>query len=338
MKGTVLVVTVIVMAASTWAITGIMRAYAIRTRLIDIPNERSSHLIATPRGGGLGFVCSSVLAFIAFACNGWMDPAAAMSLAGGGLLVALIGYIDDRRSLAFQWRLLAHFIAAGYILYCMSGIPDILFAGALVSLGSSGYVIGIIFLVWMLNLTNFMDGIDGLAAVEATSVLSGGVLLYWITSVDADNWVGPLLLGSSILGFLVWNWPPAKIFMGDAGSGFLGLLMGAFTLDAGRTLPALFWSWLILLGVFVVDATVTITVRVWSGAKFYCPHRTHAYQHAARTLGKHQTVTLIVAAINVIWLLPIAISVGREWIDGFTGLVIAYAPLLFLAMHLKAGR
>lgn len=125
--------------------------------------------------------------------------------------------------------------------------------------------------------------------------------------------------------------------MGDAGSGFLGITLGVLSLQASWVAPQLLWSWLILLGVFIVDATFTLLRRLMRGDKIYEAHRSHAYQYASRRFGRHLPVTLAVAALNLFWLLPIALWVGWGGLDGEVGLVIAYAPLIGLAVKYKAG-
>jgi Fuc2NAc and GlcNAc transferase len=147
----------------------------------------------------------------------------------------------------------------------------------------------------------------------------------------------PALLAAATLGFLVWNFPPAKIFMGDAGSGFLGLMLAALSLQAAVLRPVLFWCWVVLLGVFVVDATVTLIRRLLRGERVYEAHRSHAYQHAAIAFGAHRPVTLAVAAINVCWLLPWALAIAAGWVAGVVGLVLAYVPLVALALRFRAG-
>jgi len=139
------------------------------------------------------------------------------------------------------------------------------------------------------------------------------------------------------LGFLIWNFPPARIFMGDAGSGFLGIILALLSLQAAWIESRLLWVWLILLGVFIVDATVTLFRRVLRGEKFYQAHRSHAYQYASRILGTHRPVTLAVCAINIFWLMPVASLVAAGKLDGIIGLVVAYLPLLLLAYRYKAG-
>ena len=145
------------------------------------------------------------------------------------------------------------------------------------------------------------------------------------------------LATAATLGFLFWNFPSAKIFMGDAGSGFLGILLGTLSLMAGLEAPALFWSWVILLGVFVVDATVTLFRRLARQQRLHEAHRSHAYQVAARRFGAHRPVSIAVGLINLFWLLPIAWMVAAGTISGVVGVLIAYAPLVGLAFYLKAG-
>jgi Fuc2NAc and GlcNAc transferase len=182
-----------------------------------------------------------------------------------------------------------------------------------------------------------MDGIDGLASVEAVTTCGGGGLVCVVAVPGALVWSAPILLLAAVLGFFVWNFPRAKIFMGDAGSGFLGLMLGLFSIQAAWINPAFFWAWLILLGVFVVDATLTLLQRLTRREKPHEAHRSHAYQNASRKYGGHRPVTLTVAAINLCWLLPLAMAVGLGYVESVTGLLVAYAPLVWLAVRFKAG-
>jgi Fuc2NAc and GlcNAc transferase len=160
--------------------------------------------------------------------------------------------------------------------------------------------------------------------------------LYWLADFNSLITL-PLFLATSVLGFLCWNFPPARIFMGDAGSGFLGIILGLLSLQAAWLSQELLWMWLILLGVFVVDATVTLMRRLLRGDKVYEAHRSHAYQFAARRFGRHLPVTLAVIAINLFWLLPVAASVVLWEVDGALALVLAYIPLVLLAIKFHAG-
>jgi len=182
----------------------------------------------------------------------------------------------------------------------------------------------------------FPIGFTGVPPAQP-EVCASAVLLTELAAPAQQLWIGPLVLAAATLGFLVWNWPPAKIFMGDAGSGFLGLMLAAFSLQAGWVASRLFWSWVILLGVFVVDATVTLIRRTANGEKFYEAHRSHAYQHAARRCGGHLPATLAGGLINMIFLLPVALLVANGALDGFAGVLLTYVALAGRAWWIGAG-
>lgn len=323
--------------AASWVLTGFLRQYALAKRLIDIPNERSSHSVPTPRGGGVAIVLS-FLAMLSV-LNGFdlLPKEALLALSGAGGAVAVTGFLDDHGHIAARWRLLVHFGAAAWGLYGLGGLPPLAAFGYALDLGWLGDVCAAVYIVWLLNLYNFMDGIDGLAGVEAVTVCCGGAVMAWLVAPDSTIWMPPAVLASAALGFLCWNFPPARIFMGDAGSGFLGIVLALLSVQAAGVAPRLLWVWLILLGVFIVDATVTLCRRILRGEKFYEAHRSHAYQYASRTLGSHRIVTLAVCGINVFWLGPVAGLVAAGKLDGILGMVVAYMPLLLLAYRYKAG-
>lgn len=321
-----------------FCLTWWFRRYALSRQLLDIPNDRSSHSVATPRGGGIAIATAAVLALlVAAACN-LLNWTVVCGMAVGGAVVAGIGFVEDHRELARRWRLLAHAAAAAWMLAWLGGAPPLAVFGVVIDMGWPGHALAALYVVWLINLTNFMDGIDGIAATETITVCLGGLLLHLVVLPGQHEWLSPLLLAAATLGFLMWNWPPAKIFMGDAGSGFLGFMLAALSLRAAWLQPSLFWGWTILIGIFVVDATVTILHRVFRAERFYEAHRSHAYQHAALRCNAHRPVTLAVGAVNMMWLLPIALLVVRELLGGPLGMAIAYSPLVVAAIVLRAGR
>jgi len=320
----------------SWWLTLLLRRYALARSMMDVPNERSSHSVPTPRGGGVAIVAAFTLALPVLASIGLMDQAAMIGILGGGGLVAVIGFADDHGHIAARWRLLGHFVGAGWVLFWIKGLAPVPLFGELVDLRWLGDLLALIYLVWMLNLYNFMDGIDGLASAEAISVGVAACLVYAGCGHSDLMW-SVLVLAAAVAGFLCWNFPPARIFMGDAGSGFLGVVLGAVALQAAWEKPELLWSWLILLGVFIVDATWTLLRRLLRGDKVYQAHRSHAYQHATRRTSSHLVVTSTVVLINVVWLLPWALLVGIGLIPGVLGCLIAYVPLAFIAWKFKAG-
>ncbi|MBV6825623.1 glycosyltransferase family 4 protein [Pseudomonas sp. PD9R] len=325
-----------VIAGVSLFFTALLRRYALSRSLMDVPNERSSHSIATPRGGGVAIVVAFLLALAMLWLVDRLSSAHFFGIAGAGALVALIGFMDDHGHIAARWRLLGHFSGAAWVLYWLGGLPPIVVFGVNLELSWFGYLVGVFYLVWLLNLYNFMDGIDGIASVEAICACLGASLLYWLAGLDGLIW-GPLLLAACVAGFLYWNFPPAKIFMGDAGSGFLGIVLGGLSLQAAWASAPMLWAWLILLGVFIVDATYTLFRRLLRGDKVYEAHRSHAYQFASRRFGKHLPITLAVGVINLFWLLPIALCVTHFGLDGLLGVALAYAPLIALAIKFRAG-
>lgn len=327
---------ILVAGMASLLLTAALRRYAMARRLLDIPNARSSHSMPTPRGGGVAFVVTFLCAMLGLGWSGIVAPELMCAVAGAGGLVALIGFMDDHGHIAARWRLLGHFAAAGWGLYWLGGMPPLIVFGMQLAPAFLGVAIGLLYLVWLLNLYNFMDGIDGLASIEAICVCLGGAVLYGLTGNLQGAWL-PMLLAMAVAGFLFWNFPPARIFMGDAGSGFLGVVLGILALQAAWINPLLFWGWLILLGVFVVDATFTLIRRLGRGEKVYEAHRSHAYQFASRRHGSHLPVSLGVAAINLLWLLPVAMAVVMLKLDGALGTLIAYVPLTLLAVKYRAG-
>lgn len=317
--------------------TGAIRQYALKRQVLDMPNERSSHEVPIPRGGGGSIVASSFAGMLVLYVLGDVDSAIVGALIGAGTVVASVGFLDDHRPVQARWRLPVHFAAACWAVWGLDGMPPVAFLGDPVNLGLVGDGLAVVALVWLLNLFNFMDGIDGIAGVETVTTCVGSVLLFALGSVDSREWIMPAVLGMATVGFLVWNFPTAKIFMGDVGSGFLGLVLGILALRGASVSPASFWSWAILLGVFIVDATVTLLRRLERHEKLYEAHRSHAYQHAASHAGSHRVVTMAVAAINVFWLLPIALLVGTGAINGLLGTLVAYSPLVFAAIRFNAG-
>lgn len=342
---TVLLVTTLC-ALLTWALTAAVRVYALSRSMLDIPNARSSHSVPTPRGGGVAIVVSFLVGLVTLVVLGAGVPLAVFwALLGAGGGIAVLGFLDDHGHIAARWRLLGHFLAALLALYLLNGLPALSLFGLTLDFGLFGYILAAFYLVWLLNLYNFMDGIDGIASIEAVCVCLGGAICFWLveggsglnTAFLSPGLYLPILLAAAVLGFLLWNFPPAKIFMGDAGSGFLGIALGILSLQAAWLDASLFWCWLILLGVFIVDASVTLFRRLMRGDKVYEAHRSHAYQFASRRYGRHLPVTTAVLLINLLWLLPVAICVAAKVVDGVSGLLIAYIPLIGLAVFYRAG-
>lgn len=316
----------------TLLLTELIRRYSLKKNLLDTPNKRSSHSIATPRGGGLSIVLSFL---VTVGLSSTVLPMELVyALIGAGSLVAATGFWDDHGHIAAKWRLLSHFIAVFWAIFWLGGISEFHFLGYNIDAGWLGIVIAAFLLVWLLNLFNFMDGIDGIAASEAIFVSCGGAYFFWLNGFESLSYIS-FILAASTMGFLILNWSPAKIFMGDVGSGFLGLILGmiAYTSILQGMLT---WVWLILLGVFLVDSGVTLLRRILNGERWYEAHCSHAYQHAARKWG-HKRVTISVIIINLFWLFPLAVVSHLKPGFGVWFTLLACAPLIVIALKLKAG-
>jgi Fuc2NAc and GlcNAc transferase len=284
--------------AGSWILTGQIRRFALANAILDMPNARSSHAIPTPRGGGVAIVALVLGGTMLASAVGVLDDDVAAAFIGGGGLVALIGWLDDRRGVHAGVRAVVHCLAAGWAVYLVGGLPSYSTGTSVVHLGPVGGLLAVLGIVWATNLYNFMDGIDGIAGGQALCAgVFGGALL--LLSGSAGLAAVAFLVAAATAGFLAWNWAPAKIFMGDVGSGFLGFCFGTLAVasENGSGVPLLVW--VLLLGVFVIDATVTLLRRTLHGEVPYAAHRDHAYQRAVRSGMSHARVSGWVVLLNV---------------------------------------
>jgi Fuc2NAc and GlcNAc transferase len=317
--------------------TQAVRRLALTHGLLDIPNERSSHAEPTPRGGGIAVVTTATACFVLLGLAHRLDLALTAALAGG-LGVAAVGFMDDRRPLPVAVRLIAHLAAALWALAWLGGLPSLRVGDQLITWGPAGYLLGALGIVWAINLFNFMDGIDGVAASEAIFITVAGALLTPLLAGSAGDAWAAVLVAAACGGFLLWNWPPARVFLGDAGSGYLGYVIAVLAVGATRKDPVALWVWLILGGVFFVDATVTLLRRFLHRERLQQAHRSHAYQWLARRWGSHRRVTLAVLAVNIVWLLPWAVLAAKFPSRATLSVVAALAPLAVVLAVLGAGR
>jgi Fuc2NAc and GlcNAc transferase len=319
-------------------LTGVVRSLALVHGVLDVPNERSSHNAAVPRGGGVSMVLAATAACLVLALFGALPANLVVAWVVGGGAVAVIGFLDDCYEVPAGIRLAVHFSAAIWAVLWLGGPPALRVGEHVVQVGPVGGVLAIVGIVWILNLFNFMDGIDGIAASEALFITCCGASLTLVggnaTGIAALGWV----IGAVCAGFLVWNWPPAKIFMGDVGSGYLGYVIGVLTLADAREDAGALWTWLILGGVFFVDATVTLVRRALRGEKVHLPHRSHAYQWLARRWGSHRRVTLAVLFVNALWLLPSAVLSALYPSRALWVVAGALVPLVVTALAAGSGR
>jgi Fuc2NAc and GlcNAc transferase len=293
---------------------------ARRWQIVDRPNERSSHQHPTPHGGGLALV----LAFLAAASFYGSWPPHYLMLGGLTLLLAVLGTADDLWQLPANGRFFVYGLVSALVSGALlRGVIDLTSFGGGVLFALTAFAI-----LWFMNLYNFMDGIDGIAATQAFIACAGIALLSWVYGGRPEYAMACLLLGMSHLGFLLWNWQPARLFMGDAGSVATGFLLAALALVGVRDGELPLACWLITLACFITDASVTLLWRMLTGQAFTQAHRLHAYQRLSRHWGSHRAVVLLLLALNALWLFPLAWA-ARVYPQAAPFLVIlAYVPLL----------
>lgn len=317
------------------AIVLFIKRRAGKLGLLQHANARSSHTLPTPTGGGLGIVVGTLLgSFIVGASDSFL-----LFVLIFAAVIAVLGLADDRWSLPAKMRLL---VQTGMValLVILTGAPVLLIGGQdavwFIAVAAILVLVG----VWWINLFNFMDGIDGFAATQALCMLGSSLILTLLSTTSVMTnplFAVQLVCGTAILGFLLFNWPPAKIFMGDVGSTFLGFMIFAFAILSASANWLSLWQWIILGSVFIADATVTLLRRASVGQNIVQAHKNHAYQHLSRQLKSHRPVTLLLLAINALIVLPFALAAGF-WSD-FAWLLAGAIIVIFgsAAIFIGAG-
>lgn len=250
------------------------QSVALRVGAIDVPNERSGHKVTVPRGAGIVF---SLIALVAILASG-LPVGMTILLAGAVAMVAVVGVLDDLYSLPARVRLLIHLLAGLLVVLAFAPWQA---AGILISVGL------VLWVAWSINLFNFMDGADGFAAMQGI-VMSLGFAFFGIPELRVI-W---LVLAAALAGFLIWNLHPAKVFMGDAGSTFLGLMLGVGVVSEISARGTVGIGSLLLAAPFVLDATITLIGRIARRESLAEGHRLHVYQRWLDG-GAHPTVVAL---------------------------------------------
>jgi UDP-N-acetylmuramyl pentapeptide phosphotransferase/UDP-N-acetylglucosamine-1-phosphate transferase len=282
-----------VLAGTVW-LTGPLLGWLQRRAILDRPVERSSHTVPVPRGGGLVLIPLVLIAWLIFAAAGNAPHGTTVITIVAGCL-ALLSWFDDLGGLGVGWRLAVHLVAAALGVLFLPG-TGLVFQGALPPL--LDHAVTVLLWVWFLNLYNFMDGIDGITGAETIAIGLGIVLVLSFAGLNTDDAsLLALVLAAGALGFLRWNWAPARIFLGDVGSVPLGFITGWLLLAmAARGLWA---SALILPLYYLADSGWTLMRRILRGERFWEAHRTHFYQRALAPDGEHRLVVRLIAAGNI---------------------------------------
>lgn len=315
--------------ALSYALTGLVRSFALRHNLLDKPNARSSHDAPTPRGGGIAVILATIAGTAIGVALGIASGRDAFTLALGMVIVGAIGWVDDRRGMRADVRLGVHFCVALWTLYMFHGLPLVRVGTASLGIGGAGYILGAVGIAWSINLFNFMDGIDGLAGSQAVLIFASAGLLLFFRRDDSLGTIA-LVLAAASAGFLVWNWPPAKIFLGDVGSGSIGYAVATLAAASENRGAVSLVTFAIIGGVFITDATVTLIRRITRRHRPADAHRDHAYQRLARVWGSHRAVTLRAVAVTSILALlaAAATTIPRLLVPAFGGACVLLASLV----------
>ena len=322
------------------AIVALTRNWARRRRVIDHPNERSLHEQPTPRGGGIGIVAPTVL--VLAGASLWMPEVSkpALLFAVLSLCVAVVGLVDDIRGLSAVVRLVFQLAVGAVLVHFLNGwmsldLPGLQRAG----LQAFAMPIAVLFVVWLTNAYNFMDGIDGIAALQAIAAGIG-----W---VGAGHYLGDSLLATAgavvagaNLGFLVFNWSPASIFMGDVGAPFLGFLFAGLTAYASTQSAAAAAAGLYFVWPFLFDSVVTLIRRVTRRENLLRAHRSHLYQRLVLAGWSHRDTSLLYGALAALgvaagWTL----LAGPSWAQTAAPLLVgALAAMLYVFVAARERR
>ncbi|HET7358917.1 MAG TPA: glycosyl transferase family 4 [Rhodanobacteraceae bacterium] len=295
-------------------------AYAHRRGLLDTPGRRRSHELPTPRGGGIGIVAGALACAVPALLYwpGGVSSRLVAAFAAAALLVAATGWWDDHRALPVLPRLLAQLVAAVAFVAVLVGDT---------TLGAWWLPPLVVLAAWSINLHNFMDGIDGLLGAQA---LFTGAAFAVIAGVAGQPALALACAGlaAACAGFLLFNWPPARIFMGDVGSGFVGALVFMLAALLCVRAPALAWPLLIVCSAFVVDAGLTLAWRMLRGRRWYTAHREHLYQYLVRRGWTHARTGCLYMLWNLLLAVPFAWMAMRQ---------PALAPLLCATLYVLAA-
>jgi len=319
--------------------------YAKVKRITDYPTERSSHEVPTPRGGGFGFVLFTILGTVVYASiSGIYIHANLLILLGAALFVAVLGWFDDKNDLSKRVRFSVQLLAAVIVLLAISNFSILyLPSGIIVQMGLIGLVPGLIWITGNTNIFNFMDGVDGIASVQTLTASAG-----WI--IFAFFWEAPSLMAINLFvfcgvaSFLLFNWSPAKIFMGDVGSLFLGFLFGSMPFFAAATVSSLsvgmaVWVGGLLLWPFLFDGTFTILRRLFKGENIFQAHRSHLYQKMNIGGWKHHSISLIYLLFSLLSMVIALLFVfGSHTIQWTLVALLLLFSLIFSAVVLMLER
>ena len=320
------------------ATVGVLRVPLSRHAL-DTPKKRSVHKEAIPRGGGCAIWIAYSIGLICLMKLGHIEISMFIGFFGAGSIAMLSGFFDDiaQEGISAETRLILHAVAVVWAIFWLGGIEEIDIAGFIWKWGYTEQILLGIAMIWVINNTNFMDGLNGLATSETIFVAGMAGLFAWVSG-DSVSFLLCAMLAVTAAGFLPWNIRNAKIFLGDSGSYFLGMMIALLALTSAQTGSIPPWCWMILFAVFLADGAVTLVRRmIKNPSAWKIAHQSHACQHLYNRWNSHGKVTIAVSVMNVIVLAPVAIV---AWMYPQWSAVIAFATfvaMVALAVRLGSG-
>lgn len=304
----------------SFILTYLVKNYAIKKSLVDVPNDRSSHTTATPHGGGIAIAITWFIGISYLYYTNDINSSLYYALLIG-VIISVVSYLDDLYELSAKVRLITQMIVAVLGLYFLGGLEKINLVLFSIENQIFTNIFAILMIVWFINLYNFLDGIDGYAGSEAVFLGIAGFLLF-----SGSHF---LVFIVAVLGFLIWNWYKAKIFMGDVGSTLLGYNVAVFAIYYTNQEASNLWIWIILFGVFWFDATITLYRRYKNREKLSLAHKKHAYQRLTQSGWVHSKVVLFSILVNVV-LFCIVYFISNILIAFCISLMLLYAIVKFV--------
>jgi len=304
----------------SFTLTYLVKNYAIKKSLVAHVNERSSHTVPTPHGGGIAIAVTWFIGLFYLYYTDSVDKHLFFALLVG-VIISVVSYLDDLFELSAKVRLLTQALVALLGLWFLGGFQELDFFFFSTQNQFLTNIFAFFMIIWFINLYNFLDGIDGYAGSEALFLAIAGFLLFGGAHF--------LVLAAAVLGFLIWNWHKAKIFMGDVGSTLLGYNVAIFTIYYANEDAQNFWIWIILFGLFWFDATLTLLRRKKNGEKLSQAHRKHAYQRLTQAGWNHDKVVMFGMGVNII-LLAIIIFISSSLAAFLLSLGLLYVIIKFV--------
>jgi UDP-N-acetylmuramyl pentapeptide phosphotransferase/UDP-N-acetylglucosamine-1-phosphate transferase len=310
----------IILLLLSFALTYFIKEYAIKKSLVATVNERSSHSVPTPHGGGIAVSLTWFIGLIYLYINDQIDPSLFFALILGAV-IAVVGLVDDIVELSPKLRMVLFTLVGASGLYIIGGLETITFGLFDISNSVVTSIFAMLLILWYVNLTNFIDGIDSYLSVKFIFLSVAGLLLF-----GAAHFA---VLGVSVLGFLYWNWHKAKIFMGDVGSTLLGYTIAIITIYYANIESSNLWIWITLYALFWFDATVTLVRRLLNGEKPSVPHKKHAYQRLTQAGWSHSRVTLSALGLNLV-IFALVYFIPNIAVSFVISLVLFYGAMRFV--------